>query len=111
LDPFPFTGSTTTFEALWMGVPVVTLRGDRMAGRWSASMLRALGLEELIADTPGGYAEIAAGLAQDAGRLAGLRGSLRERVAGSALCDGRGRARQVERIYRALWRRWCRGPG
>jgi len=108
LDPFPFTGSTTTFEALWMGVPVVTLAGAAMAGRWSASILQALKLPELVAGSRAEYVGIAAGLAGDLSRLAGLRAGLRDRVAGSPLCDGRSRARQVERIYRALWRRWCK---
>src|SRR6185437_5474968 len=109
LDSFPFTGSTTTFEALWMGVPVVTLAGAAMAGRWSASILRALKLRELVAGSREEYVRIAAGLAADLPRLAMLRGGLRGRVAGSPLCNGKARARQVERIYRALWRRWCRG--
>jgi len=109
LDPFPFTGSTTTFEALWMGVPVVTLQGDYMAGRWSASMLRAAGLGELVARTPDEYAAIVAQLTGDADRLASLRAGLRARVAASPLCDERGRARQMDRIYRTLWRRWCAG--
>jgi predicted O-linked N-acetylglucosamine transferase (SPINDLY family) len=108
LDPFPFTGSTTAFEALWMGVPVVTLLGEAMVGRWSASMLHALKLDELIARDAGEYVRIAAALAGNVGRLAALRAGLRERVAGSPLTDGRLRARQMERVYRALWRRWCR---
>jgi predicted O-linked N-acetylglucosamine transferase (SPINDLY family) len=108
LDPFPFTGSTTTFEALWMGVPVVTLLGGAMAGRWSASILRALQLPELVAGSREEYVRIASGLAGDLPRLAGLRAGLRARVAGSPLCNGQARARQVERIYRMLWRRWCK---
>ena len=108
LDPFPFTGSTTTFEALWMGVPVVTLRGKYMAGRWGASMLGAVGLQELIAETPDDYAAIVAQLANYPDRLAQLRAELRGRVAASPLCDARGRARQLERLYRAVWRRWCK---
>jgi predicted O-linked N-acetylglucosamine transferase (SPINDLY family) len=110
LDPFPFTGSTTAFEALWMGVPVVTLLGERMVGRWSASMLHALKLDELIARDPAEYVRIAAGLAADVQRLGALRSGLRARVAGSPLTDGRLRARQMERVYRALWRRRCRWP-
>ena len=109
LDPFPFTGSTTTFEALWMGVPVVTLRGAFMAGRWSASMLASAGLRELIADNADDYAAIVSQLANYPERLAALRAGLRERVRRSPLCDGQGRARQVERVYRAAWRRWCAG--
>jgi predicted O-linked N-acetylglucosamine transferase (SPINDLY family) len=108
LDPFPFTGSTTTFEALWMGVPVVTLAGERMAGRWSASMLTALNLPELIASSRDEYVRIAAGLVSAPERLAALRSGLRQRVAASPLCAGDAKARQVERIYRSLWRRWCR---
>jgi predicted O-linked N-acetylglucosamine transferase (SPINDLY family) len=107
LDPFPFTGSTTTFEALWMGVPVVTLAGERMAGRWSASMLTALKLPELIAASRDEYVRIAAGLVSAPERLAALRSGLRQRVAASPLCAGDAKARQVERIYRSLWRRWC----
>jgi predicted O-linked N-acetylglucosamine transferase (SPINDLY family) len=108
LDPFPFSGSTTTFEALWMGVPVVTLLGDTMVGRWSASMLRALKLGELIARTPEEYAAIALRLAGDPGRLAQLRASSRERVLASPLCDGARFTHHFERLIRALWRRWCR---
>jgi predicted O-linked N-acetylglucosamine transferase (SPINDLY family) len=110
LDPFPFTGSTTTFEALWMGVPVVTLLGEAMVGRWSASILHPLKLDELIARDATEYVRIALQLAGDTARLGALRSGLRARVAGSPLTDGRVRARQMERIYRALWRRWCRRP-
>jgi protein O-GlcNAc transferase len=110
LDPFPFTGSTTTFEALWMGVPVVTLLGDAMAGRWSASMLQALKLDELIAQDTAAYVRIASALAQDRTRLTSLRAALRDRLRASPLTDGPRRARQMERVYRSLWRRWCRQP-
>ncbi len=107
LDPFPFTGSTTTFEALWMGVPVVTLAGDAMVARWSTSMLHVLGLDAFIAATPEDYVRIAAGMASEPLRIAALRAELRGRVAGSPLCNGVGRARQIDRLYRAIWRRWC----
>lgn len=109
LDPFPFCGSTTSFEALAMGVPVVTLPGDTMVSRWSASMLRTLKLDELVADSEDAYVERAAALAGDSARLAALRAGLRDRLAASPLCDGRRRARQMERLYRAVWRRWCAG--
>lgn len=107
LDPAPFTGSTSTFEALWMGVPVITLRGETMVGRWSSSMLKAVGLETLVANTPDGYAEVAKRLAGDPERLAALRAGLRQTVAASPLCDGLRRTRQLERLFRAFWRRWC----
>ena len=113
LDTFPFSGSTTTFEALWMGVPVVTWAGPTVASRWSASMLRALKMDDFIADGPDRYAAIASELARDPKRLTTLRSGLRARVLGSPLVDGPLRARQIERVYRALWRRWCRekAPG
>ncbi|HEX9466649.1 MAG TPA: tetratricopeptide repeat protein [Alphaproteobacteria bacterium] len=107
LDPFPFTGSTTTFEALSMGVPVVTLCGDAMVSRWSASILDAVGLSHLAATDRRGYIAAAVALVSDPARLAGLRADLRRRVAASPLCDGRGRTRQIERLYRAMWRRSC----
>jgi predicted O-linked N-acetylglucosamine transferase (SPINDLY family) len=111
LDPQPFTGSTTTFEALWMGVPVVTLATDTMVGRWSASILKAAGLGDLVAQTTAGYVAAAVRLGADRPRLAGLRQDLRARVAASPLCDGRRRTRQLERLYRALfWHHVRAGP-
>ncbi len=108
LDTYPFGGATTTFEALWMGVPVVTLVGDTMVSRCAASMLRAVKLDSLVTDSPGQYIAAAVALAADRERLAGLRASLRERVMGSPLVDGRAHARRIERVYRAIWTRWCR---
>lgn len=107
LDPFPFTGSTTTFESLSIGVPVVTLLGDAMVGRWSASLLHALNLDGLVARTPAEYMAIAERLAHSPADLAALRATLPKRVAASPLCDGRSYARHFERLLRAMWRRWC----
>lgn len=109
LDPFPFCGATTSFEALWMGVPVVTLPGDTMMSRWSASLLSAVGLPDLIAGDPATYVRIAATLAGSPDRLSELRAGLRGRMAAASFMDGRAKARQIERVYRALWRRWCAG--
>ena len=111
LDTYPFTGSTTTFEALWMGVPVVTRRGATMASRWGASILHALGLEELVADSEVDYIDLAATLAADPRRQAALRRSLRDRVMASALCDGRAAAAHFTRLVQALWRRRCKADG
>jgi protein O-GlcNAc transferase len=108
LDAFPYSGSTTTFEALWMGVPVITLAGESMVSRWTASMLHAVGMDELIATSPDDYLKKAIALAKDPRRIAEVRRTLRARTAGSSLCNGRLRARQVERLLRAVWRRWCR---
>jgi predicted O-linked N-acetylglucosamine transferase (SPINDLY family) len=109
LDTAPFTGSTTTFRSLAMGVPVVTLPTERMVGRWSLSMLHALGLDELIAATPDDYVAIAATLAADVSAWRNRRGEIRDRLAASPLCDPRRWTRNLERLYRAVWRRYCRG--
>jgi predicted O-linked N-acetylglucosamine transferase (SPINDLY family) len=107
LDPFPWSGHTTTCEALWMGVPVITLYGERYATRMAACALTALGMTEFIADTPERYLETASGWADDVSRLARLRSGLRDRMRASPLCDGQGFTRSLEQTYRELWRRWC----
>jgi predicted O-linked N-acetylglucosamine transferase (SPINDLY family) len=106
LDTHPFSGSTTTFESLWMGVPVVTLEGDRMVSRWSSAMLRKVGLPGCVAGTGEEYVEAARKLSSDPGELARLRAGLRERVARSPLCAASARARQLERLYRRMWAIW-----
>ncbi len=107
LDPFPYAGGITTLDALWMGVPVVTLSGRTSVGRSGCSILSNLGLPELIAQTPEQYFEIALSLANDLPRLGKLRSTLRERMERSPLRDARGLARDIEGAYRAMWRRWC----
>lgn len=108
LDPFPYNGTTTTCESLWMGVPTITLSGERHASRVGASILTRLGLQEHIAATPQQYLAIARELAGDAGRLGVLRASLRNRMAGSTLCDAPHFAGEVEAAYRQMWLRHCR---
>jgi predicted O-linked N-acetylglucosamine transferase (SPINDLY family) len=108
LDPFPYNGTTTTCEALWMGVPVLTLTGDSHAGRVGTSLLKRVGLPELVARDTGEYLAIARSLAADRDRLSRYRGELRQMMAASPLCDGELFARNVEAAYRAIWRSWCR---
>jgi predicted O-linked N-acetylglucosamine transferase (SPINDLY family) len=112
LDPFPFNGHTTTCDCLWQGVPVVTLSGTSYASRFGGSGLVTLGLEDLIAHTPDEYIEIAARLAGDRKRLAGLRAGLRPQMAASPLMDFTGFTRKLEAEYRRMWDAWCesRGP-
>lgn len=109
LDTFPWSGHTTACEALWMGVPVVSLRGRRHAGRMVAGILSRVGLESLVAETREDYVDIAVELAADRRRRASLRRSLRDTMRGSVLCDGPGFAEAMEDAYRAMWRSWCRG--
>jgi predicted O-linked N-acetylglucosamine transferase (SPINDLY family) len=107
LDPFPYNGVTTTCLALWMGVPVVAMRGDRQSARMCASVLSAAGLSDCIADTPAEYRNLAISLAADTARLRLLRAGLRERVSASALCDEIATTRHVEDAFRSAWKRWC----
>jgi len=109
LDPFPFCGGMTSFEALWLGVPIITLAGTTIAGRQSASMLANLGLTDLIATDARQYVDKARELALDPPRLAALRAGLRPRFAASPLMDYAGFARSLETAYRQMWRDWaCR---
>ena len=107
LDPFPFNGHTTTCEALWMGVPVVTLAGRLFADRVGVSLLTAVSLPELVARTPEDYVQLAVELASDVPRLETVRGVLREHVAQSTLCDVQGYREALGTAYREAWRRWC----
>ena len=107
LDTFPYHGTTTTCEALWMGVPVITLAGRTHASRVGVSLLTTTGLPELVASSPDEYVKIAAALATDVPRLAALRTTLRTRMASSPLMDASRFARNVEAAYRQMWRTWC----
>ena len=107
LDPFPYPGITTTCEALWMGVPVLSLRWPTHAGRMGAGLLHHLSMQEWIAEDASGYVQQAARLASDLPRLAGLRASLRTRMEASPLRDEAGLARNLERAYREMWQAWC----
>ncbi len=107
LDTFPYSGTMTTMEALWMGVPVVALAGDRMVARQAAAHLTAAGLGELVGGDAEEYVRFATGLAEDFARRAALRKELRERLARSELMDAEGLARALEDAWRGMWRRWC----
>jgi protein O-GlcNAc transferase len=107
LDPFPYSGGLTTCEALWMGVPVITLSGHCFAGRHSTSHLSNIGLPELTTTAPEEYVAVALALAQDADRLTALRQGLRERLAASPLCDAAGYTRDLEAAYRGMWVKYC----
>jgi protein O-GlcNAc transferase len=107
LDPFPYAGGTTTCDALWMGVPIVTLAGQTAVGRGGVSILHNTGLAELIANSTEEYLHIATMLAQDIDRLTSVRVTLREQMRTSPLMNRNRFAEEVESAYRAMWRNWC----
>jgi len=107
LDTFPYNGTTTTCEALWMGIPVVTLAGEQHAGRVGFSLMNALGLPQLITDDRDEYCRLAVALASDIDQRQQWRISLRARMEASSLCDGAGFACNVELAYRQIWEKWC----
>ena len=109
LDSFPYSGGLTTLEALWMGVPVVTLPGETFAGRHSLSHLSNIGLDETIARDADDYVAIVHRLGAERGRLAQLRAQLRDQVVRSPLCDGPRFARSFEATLREFWQAWCAG--
>lgn len=111
LDTFPYNGTTTTCESLWMGVPVVAKKGNSHVSRVSVSLLDTVGLSGLVAGSDEDYVALAAFLARDWKNLETLRNNLRERMRGSKLLDTTGFTRNLEGAYREMWRRWCREQG
>lgn len=107
LDAMPFAGGTTSCDALWMGVPLVTLRGHTAVGRVGASLLKQLNLPELIAETPEEYVSIAVNLAGDLPRLSTLRAGLRQRLLASPLSNAPQFTQDLESAYRQMWAAWC----
>lgn len=104
LDPFPYNGGVTTCDALWMGAPVITLRGETSVGRAGVSLLANIGLPELIGRDAEDYLRIATALARDQKRLAVYRRTLREQMRKSPITDAAGFTRDVEAAYRTMWR-------
>lgn len=107
LDPTPYNGGTTTCESLWMGVPVITLKGDRFCSRMSHSLLNHVGMGELSAATPADYVKTAVKLASDLERLGEMRSGLRSRMETSPICQAPQATKSLERAYRTVWRDFC----
>ena len=107
LDPFPCNGGTTTFDTLWMGVPLVSLEGGHMMARMGGDLLRHAGLGELAVNSEEAYAETAIQLANDLPRLRSMRDGLRDRVRQSPLMDAPLFARNFEAAMRGMWQVWC----
>lgn len=111
LDTFPYTGMTTTLDALWMGVPVVSLVGERNLGRAGLSLLSNVGMEELAVPDVDAYVAQAVALSRDPDRLARLRQELRPRMLNSPLLDAEGFTRRLETALRDMWVAWCERRG
>jgi predicted O-linked N-acetylglucosamine transferase (SPINDLY family) len=106
LDTIPYNGHTTSLDALWMGVPVVTMVGKTVVGRAGSSILGNLGLTEFVAASEDDYVSIARKLALDVAKLDGLRRNMRERMRRSPLMDAGEWTRSVEAAFRKMWRSW-----
>ena len=110
LDPFPYNGHTTSLDALWMGVPVITLAGKDAVGRAGVSQLTNLGLPEFIAESEESYVAKAVQLAGRLDRLGELRRTLRPRMEASPVDGSRPDLREdIEDAYQTMWQRWCAG--
>jgi len=109
LDPFPFPGGTTTVEGLWMGVPHVTLKGDRWIAHQGEMLLHGLGHPEWIAADEAAYLALARTLATDQTRLQAWRHGLRAELLASPLCDAPRFAANLQAAWRGMWRQWCEG--
>jgi len=110
LDPFPFNGGMTTLEALWMGVPVVTIAGNSVVSRQTVSALSNSGLADQLAFADvDAYIQGAVALANDHAQLAKLRREMRPRMAASPVCQPEQFVRDLEALYRRMWAAWCRG--
>jgi len=108
LDTFPFTGATTTFEALWMGVPVITLMGDTFLSRAAGSLVTHIGHPDWAVPHRSDYVATAKNLATNVSALADLRLNLRDKVTSSLLCDSTAYARSIEAAFHNMWKQWCR---
>ena len=111
LDPHPYGGGTTSCDALWMGVPVVTLAGRTAVSRAGTTLLCNVGLDDLIARNAEQYVDLAEELMRDADRLAELRRDLRARLESSPVMDAPQFARDFEAALRNVWRAWCERRG
>lgn len=109
LDTAPFTGGATSVDALWMGVPVITLIGDTISGRYSYSHLGRIGCPELAAHSQDEFHDIAVALAGDLDRLGNYRQTLRSALSASSLFNGPQHVGELEDAFRVMWRRWCEG--
>lgn len=107
LDPFPYNGTTTSVEGLWMGVPLLALKGDRLVAHMGESILHTMGMPEWIASDKADYVAKAVAFAGDLPALAAVRTGLRDRLLASPICDAPRFAHNLEAAFRGMWRSWC----
>lgn len=107
LDTFPYNGTTTTCEALWMGIPVITYRGDTHASRVSASLLSRVDLSGLVAYSKEEYVAMAIHLANDLKLLENIRSQLRFKMLNSPLCNAKIFCTEFEKALKTIWKKWC----
>jgi len=107
LDPYPYNGGTTTAQALWMGVPVLVLQGDRYVAHMGESILHAVDMPEWIAADEDDYISKAVAFARDIPVLAAVRAGLRDRLLASPICNAPRFARNLEAAFRGMWQKWC----
>jgi protein O-GlcNAc transferase len=108
LDPFPFTGGTTSIDAIWMGVPVITLRGNTMGARQGEGILNNIGLPDWIAKDEDDYVALAVKKAADLAALSRLRSELRSKLELSPLCDAKSFAQNLEGAFVEMWKNFCK---
>jgi protein O-GlcNAc transferase len=108
VDPFPFNGGITSCEAMWMGVPVLTLTGSRPIARQTTGFLRTIGLTDFIASNEDEYCALACRWADNIRELDMIRSNLRKKMKDSLLCDGKTFSAHLESAYREMWRTWCK---
>lgn len=107
LDPFPYNGATTTLDSLAMGVPMVSLKGDRLIAHIGESLLAKVGLEDFIAPTKEAYIQKAVAFAKDIPKLANIRATLRQTMIDSPMTNPETFTRGLEDAFRTAWREWC----
>lgn len=107
LDAFPHSGGSTFLESIWQGTTPVTLKGDRLASRWGATVLNEIGRNDLIAASPDDYKTIAVKTAADTKQITDNRYSLREEMGRSRLCNMSAYANDMETAFREMWQKWC----
>ncbi len=107
LDPFPYQGGSTTLDTLLMGVPIVSMTGRMPVQRCSCSLLKPIGLDEMVTDTPEQYVKAAVFLADVVGKIPDIRENVRKAFLKSPFRDERGITHDVEAAYRDMWRKWC----